>query len=897
MDVAKEEINKNLNAQVEFDDLRLSLIRNFPNLSVLLTEMSVTGVDDFAGDTLVSLNSFRVVVDIQSVIFGDEIIIRSVTLNQPRVKALVLADGRANWDIMKETDEVEAPEEEETAFQVSLRKFEVRDARIEYIDESTGVRTTLERFNMGMNGDLSQEITSLDISASSDVFNVWYEGIRYIVNARLSVATLLDADLNDFRFTIRESDVSLNELMIEMDGFVAMPEEDIDMDIDFFSTNTDFKTVLSLIPAMYRSDFEGLEASGTLTLKGFVRGTMTGETMPSVGMVMVVENGGFSYPELPESIDNVNMDLSLFYDGVDDDKTTIDLKSFHMEMAGNPFDMNMSIRTPVSDMNINASMKGTIDFTSIADIIPLEGTSIRGLLESDVTMEGNMSDIENERYENFDAGGSMRLTAFQYSDADFPQGVSIPGAVLEFSPRYIVLSNFESQIGASDFNMSGRLENFIPFAFSDGIIEGSLLLSSSLIDLNEFLMDSVDSETDTVPLTIVEIPGNVDFVLASTVEKIIYDNMEISNLAGRLIIRDSKLVMEGVSMNMLEGNVRMTGEYNTSDMSAPFIDFNMEINEFDIPSAFNTFNTVQKLTPVAENLRGRFSSTMTLYSLIDDEMMPELNSVDAKGRLRASGVELISSTTFDKLSSALNLREEKNNVFRDVDISFTIKSGRVYVEPFEVGMGPIDMVIGGDQGLDQTLNYVIRMAIPRSEFGSGANQVIDNLVSGAALKGLQIQPGENVNIDARVSGTFTDPEISLDMRGSARSAIDQVKEQIQTRAVEEIEKRVEQAEDKVREEASESAEKLIEEAEKRAEQVKSAAADAAERLRKEGESNAAKIESEASGRGLLAEAAAKRAADRVRSESKQKADALIMEADERAAKIISDARAEAEKLR
>jgi hypothetical protein len=897
MQLAKDEINKNLNARVEFADLRLSLIRNFPNLSVALTGMSVVGVDEFANDTLVSFAAFRTVVDIKSVISGDEIIVRSILLDRPRVKAIVHQNGNVNWDIMKETDEVADPDAEETEFQVGLRRFEIKNGWIEYADAPMEVRTTLGRFNMKMRGDLSQDLTSLDISASSGMFNMWYEGVRYIANASLNVTTLLDADLNDFRFTVREGEIKLNEIDVELEGFVAMPGDDIDMDLKFFSRKTDFKSILSMIPAIYMSDFDGLEARGSLALEGFVRGTMTEETMPSVGLDLIVQDAGFNYPDLPESLENMHMNLNIYYDGVDDDKTTVDLHSFHIEMAGNPFDMSMSIRTPMSDMAVNASMQGTIDFTSIADIVPLDGITLRGLLESDVVIAGNMSDIENERYEDFNAGGSMRLTAFQYVDTDFPQGISIPRAVLEFSPRFVELSEFEMLMGNSDFRMTGRLENFIPYVFDDGVVRGNLLFSSSLLDLNEFLAEEETAAADTVPLTVVEIPGNVNFVLASSIDRILYDNMEISDLKGRIIIRDNRMIMEGVNMNMLEGTLRMTGEYNTQDMSAPFINFNMEINDFDIPASFNTFNTVQQLTPVAKDMRGKVSSTMQMYSLLDDEMMPVMTSIDAKGRLRTSSVELIASETFERLAGALRLSEDRTNVFRDLDISFAVKEGRVYVDPFETRMGPVNMIVGGDQGLDQTLNYLVKLTIPRSEFGSGANQVIENLVSGAAARGLNVQPGDNVNVDARIAGTFADPQISLNMMESARSSVNQVREQIRTQAVEEIEKRVEQVEDRVREEASERADNILREAEQRAAQIKKAAEDAANQIRKEGEANALRIESEASGRGRIAEAAAKRAADGVRRESAQKADALVKEADERADKLMQDARNEADKLR
>ena len=85
------------------------------------------------------------------------------------------------------------------------------------------------------------------------------------------------------------------------------------------------------------------------------------------------------------------------------------------------------------------------------------------------------------------------------------------------------------------------------------------------------------------------------------------------------------------------------------------------------------------------------------------------------------------------------------------------------VNPFETKVGNATLLIGGDQGLDQTMNYTVGITIPRSELGAAANASIDNLMSKAAGAGLKIDPLENLNIKVKVGGTFNDPKIGLDL--------------------------------------------------------------------------------------------------------------------------------------
>src|SRR5437764_12168414 len=69
----KEETNKNLNAKVDFGDFDLSFIRSFPNASLKIANLSIIGVDDFAGDTLIYAKSTSLTIDIMSVIGADQV--------------------------------------------------------------------------------------------------------------------------------------------------------------------------------------------------------------------------------------------------------------------------------------------------------------------------------------------------------------------------------------------------------------------------------------------------------------------------------------------------------------------------------------------------------------------------------------------------------------------------------------------------------------------------------------------------------------------------------------------------------------------------------------------------------------------------------------------------------
>jgi len=276
MKIAKDQINNTLNAKADFSNLSLSLIRSFPNVSVGLKDLYVAGIDEFEGDTLVSVRNFVVVADLISAIKMEHIKVKKIIIDYPRVHARATADGKVNWDIMKDTgeEEVEDTAETSTDMKVELKRFEINHGTVRYDDDSSRINASLEDFNFAMTGDLSQDFSTLKLNSNTKAVNVIYEGIRYLKDAALTLQMDVDADLKNSNYTLKDNSVALNDLLLRFDGNASMPnEDDIVIDMKYGLDKADFKALLSLIPAIYMHDFQDVQASGNLQLDASVKGT------------------------------------------------------------------------------------------------------------------------------------------------------------------------------------------------------------------------------------------------------------------------------------------------------------------------------------------------------------------------------------------------------------------------------------------------------------------------------------------------------------------------------------------------------------------------------------------------------------------------------------------------
>ncbi len=893
MNKAREEINKSVNARVDFD-LHLSLIKGFPDLFVELRNLTVTGIDQFEGDTLIAFRSFGLKVNLISAIRMKNIDIKSVILDKPRIHAVVLENGKANWDIMKDTSTavtVDTTPSEPVHFSARLRKLLIKDGLMRYDDRQAGMQAVINGFNFLMKGNLANDFTSIAIKTSADAITFIMDKIPYLNRVKMAAHFDVDADMAKSVFTLRDNAFSLNELTLGWDGTVGLTGDSILTDVKFATKKTDFRSILSLVPAVYSHDFASVQTSGQFQLDGQVKGVYYDTILPSAMLNLQVTDGRFRYPDLPASVDNIQVNTLVDFHGEDMDLTTVDVKKFHLELAGNPLDVSLHIAHPVSDPQVDGLFKGIIDLGKVQSVLPLDSTTLAGIVTSDVSFAGTMSMLERDQYEQFKADGNLIVNGLNYKSSDLPQGLSIKNAELLFSPRYLDLRSFNMLVGRSDIQLSGKITDFLPYVFSNKTIRGNFVLTSGLLDANEFMSGSAtaDTVTDTTQMTLFEVPKNIDFTLNSGLKKVLYDKLEISDLKGLIELKNGVAKLTNLSMNLLQGSMQMNGEYNTSDLTKPSIDFNLKINEIDIPSSFDAFTMVARFAPIAKSAKGKVSAGISLQSLLDQHMNPVLPSVSGSGTLSSRSVEIGNSKIFEKLADALKNEKLRQIAVKDLNISFEIKDGRVYVKPFTTKLGSTSLTVAGDQGLDQTLNYAMALTLPRTEIGSS---VMNSLASAAAARGITVNPSETVNVKVKVGGTFSDPKVQPDLAGSGEDVVSSVKEQVKDKVNQVVEERKEA----VKAEVSKKAEEMVAKAEAEAQQIRDAARKAAELERQKANELAEKTLKEAEGKPL-AMPLAKKTADKIRKEGEEKAQKIIKEADQKADAIVEKARSEADKLK
>ncbi|MDR0962390.1 MAG: AsmA family protein [Mediterranea sp.] len=758
-ELVKTEGNKMLNAQFDFKSLDISLFKNFPKASVTLNDFWLKGVGEFENDTLVSAGELSATIDLFS-LFGSNYDISKISLDDVYAKAIVLENGKVNWDVMKadSTAVEESAPTESSPFSMQLQKLTANNLNVIYDDRQGKMYAGVEGLSATCSGDFGSEHTTVKLDGEIKALTYRMGGVPFLSKANIGVNMNVDADLVNNKFTLQKNEFRLNAIKAGLDGWVQMKDPAMDMDINLVSNEVGFKEILSLIPAIYAKDFDGLKTDGTATLTAHAKGVMQGDTLPQFDVTMDVKNAMFQYPSLPASVDQINVHATVTNPGGSADLTQVTIEPGNFRLAGSPFALTADIKTPVSDPDFRMSAKGTLDLGKIKDVYPLEDMTLNGVINADMALAGRMSYLDKEQYDRFSASGTVGLNNMKLQMKDMPD-VLIQRSILSFTPRYLQLSETTVNIGNNDITADSRFENYIAYAMKGKTLHGNLNIRSNHFNLNDFMTGSDSTATttadaDTTAMSLIEVPKNIDFAMTADMKEVLMDNIVLKNIKGNLRVAGGKADMSNLSMNTMGGNVVMNGYYSTADLNKPEMDASFKMTGLSFAETYKSLNMVQKLAPVFENLKGNFSGSMALKTDLDKQMSPVLQTVQGSGSLSTKDLALNGVGIIDKIADAVKKPELKDITAKDMNIDFTIKDGRVATKPFDIKWKDYNLNLSGSTGLDQTIDYVGKIALPAST-------------------GI----GKLTTLDLTIGGNFTSPKIGVDAASMAKQAVDAVKDE------------------------------------------------------------------------------------------------------------------------
>jgi hypothetical protein len=649
----KKKINENINAEVEFSDVDISFLKSFPEVSISINDLKVVGVDTFYNVDLI--NAKKLNLDFSVLPFFDKtkpLSLKYIGLEDGKIDLLVLNDTLANYLITKPTDDT-------TSFKLALEGYELKRSQLIYNDRTLQFKAIAKGVNHQGSGNLDGNLYDLLTKTKVDSLTVSYEGTTYMKNIATSLDAIINVDLNQNKFTLKENDLRLNKLKIKGDGSIHfVNDQDMAINAKLKSESAAFADFLSVLPHL--SSYNTVAAKGQVALAADINGVLNNvsKKYPAYDVKIDIANGSAQYAGLPQAITNVNGKINIKSTRSDMKDFLVRIKDFNAQVGSEKVSGNFDINDGFKDPHIIGNLDMNIRLENWAKAIPMTDVEkLTGKVDANLKFDARQSDIDNERYSAVKFDGKSNISDLNYKIKG-KQPITVQSAILTATPALMEVTTSGMQLGKSDASLNGKIIN--PMAYFSDVknVRGEMNLTSNLLDLNEWISEENKSTSNSgnigQDMSLYKY-NEVDVVF--DIKKLIYGNHIVEAMKGK-----GKLGIENIDIAAFTAKLdESTINFNGKLANVYSYLFNNEVLVGDINLSSNYFDA-NKYMVKSENVAP--SEDSILFSVPDRMDLKIQTKID---ELKYTNMDL------KNFNGVMNV---KNNAINLNDITANVLGGK-----------------------------------------------------------------------------------------------------------------------------------------------------------------------------------------------------------------------------
>lgn len=769
--------DENLDADLSFDDISLSLISSFPKAEVNIENLKITNRAPFKDETLATAKAISFEMPISELLNDAEepLTVNEIIANELLLTLITNKNGSTNYDIVKSEDNTGSAAENSNAsgFSFDIENYELNNSALTYIDEATDTKVFVTEINHSGKGIFSGEQSELDTKTDARI-SMAIDSTEYLSNNTIKLDALIGMDLPNEKYTFKENKGLLNALPLEFQGYIQMVENGQDIDISFKNPESSFKDFLAVIPSAYAKNIENVNTTGNFTVTGVIKGLLSEETIPTIDINMRSNNASFKYPNMPKSVKDIVINASIKNTTGNTDDTYVDLYQFDFRIDNDRFKSEAHVKNLADNILVDANLEGVLNLANITKAYPIElENQLSGILKGKLNTAFDMEAIETNAYQRIKNNGSVSISDFIFSSEDIVNPIQINTANLTFKPGTVNLNNFDAQTGKSDFKATGTINNLLGFLLSDKKLQGNFDVNSDLFAISDFMIED-ETASDTSNKTTsdeesLKIPDFLDCTISANAKTVIYDNLNLKNVKGELRIKDQNAKLSNMTTDLFNGQLGISGNVSTKEIK-PRFDMQLAMQQFDISQSFKELEMLKFLAPIAKVVQGKLNSTIDVSGILDENFSPDLNTItgNALAEILTSNIDATKSPLLSGLDDKLNFIDF-TKLKKDITTKLSFENGKVSVKPFTLTYEDIPIEVSGSHSFTNTMNYNATFQVPAKYLGGDVNRLIGQINDPEVNK-------ITIPVSANIDGTFSSPNIKTDLTSGIKNLTNQLVE-------------------------------------------------------------------------------------------------------------------------
>lgn len=694
------EINKTLAIPVHVDQIEVSGIRDFPNLGIKLTDVSIDESSRHYGQKLLRAKELNLFVDIWKLYQG-EYVIDKVLLRDGTLRVADLKKG-TNYNILKPTEDTNA-----SAVSFEIRQLQLIDCDIQYehIGSAFSSRTYSSKSTIELK--LEDAITVLGISAGLDSTHIVSGGDQLVNGKNLKLNTRIHIDTKTETVRIDPSDLRVNDVDLKTQGTVTYGATSA-VSIRFENANTKVASLISILPASIVSTLDAVALEGDVMINGTFSGDTYGKNQPAIQLDYSLDGASAAVKKTDLALTGISAKGSLHIPNIANMRTASATCTFL-----NAAQENNKIKGTISVNNFD---KPHVKWSGIAILdaaflIGLSDSKEVDITDGRLTVDGTLAltyDTRTQRLvpNSLHYAGKIKAEGIrgQLTNPD----IKLNDLNLDISTNEakMVVNNATFSYNKTTGSMQGYIKNYISLLNEESTAELVGKLTVTDLNVNELLRTSSQEKTETKDGSLLPI----QLRLSADINGFRYNDFTAESLTGELLANGNSIRMPKCEITALEGTIvasLMVKKWGDNHL----LDINSDLQNINITQLFKQFNNFEQNEITDKHLSGTLSGSIIAKVLLDKNYTPILPKLYAKTNVLIENGALIGYEPLKELSTFAKVEDLENVRFSSLQNTIEIFDQTIFIPKMKIENNALNLEIEGTHTFSNYMEYSIELSV------------------------------------------------------------------------------------------------------------------------------------------------------------------------------------------
>lgn len=758
-----EAANKNLNTPVKIGKIDISVFQKFPQLSIVLTDVSV---EDSHFGQYPLLTADKIAFQLNPIeVYRGKYNIKGLEVENSETNLKINRNGVNNYTILKENKSAGSAGQ---SVGFELKNVRLKNAWVRYVDQKNEEDLIFSSSNLSASIQSSGDMYSIEAVGELTTKKIMVKKSSLLEGKSFDITADLVYDDGKKILTIQPSTLKLRGSEFAVKGMYDWAKAPL-IDITVDGKDTNIQTILSLLPETTSRQFRQYESKGETYFSASLKGPITSTKNPGLTVDFGLKEAIIFHPDTKAQIKNANLEGSFASSNLTDlHKASLVLKNIIGTLNDEVFEANLVVHDFI-DSNVILKFKGKVDAASLMRFFPVENIKdLSGSLLTDFSFEGKLSWLKNRSTaQKATTNGTIEMQNLNFLYGQSKLSIKDLNGSLQFTNNDLALSNVSLKAGNSDFVFNGFFKNIITFLlFENQSIGIEADMKSNFIDVDELFQVGFSNQSSNDYQF--SISPNLNLNFNCDIQSLRYQRFAAHKLKGDILVKDEVAVSRNTKLKTMGGDLSFSAIIDAKNHKAIDVLTSAKLNGIYLDSVFYVFKNFDQSFIEDKHLKGQATADVSVEMTLNENLKLFQETLIADISMTIKNGELNNFEPLKSLNKYLDDEGLSQLRFADLKNDIHIEKKTVYIPQMQVRSNVTVIQISGTHTFDQHIDY--RLVTPLRN-----KKKIDVTEASSALEDNNGQ----LKLFLKITGTTDDYKVQYDTEAFRKKLASELKKEVQ----------------------------------------------------------------------------------------------------------------------